>query len=162
VKFSRKRYQRFSYIFLHLLAILLWAKYEKITKIWQENFEGEESKKYLPPTCYFPLGIWGTQILHVCMPTEFWTPTCSIVQCSLVTTWLCDDLTVWRDDHYDELTGSHFGGGKIQGKKMALPNIMHLWIGLKTGLAWPGLGEFAITDNSVFNGIKCAICNFCT
>jgi len=49
VKFSRKNYQRFSYIFLHLLAVLLRAKYEKKSKISQENFEGEGVKeKHLP------------------------------------------------------------------------------------------------------------------
>ena len=103
VKFSRESYQRFSYIFfLHLLAVLLWAKYEKISNIWRE-FWGRMGQRNIYHLL-FPLRGFGAPklctlvvILNICMPTEFWAPTHNFVPCRLVTRWPCD-----------ELTGSHY------------------------------------------------------
>jgi len=108
VKFYRNRYQWFSSIFLHLLAVLLWAKYEKMSKIWRQNFKGGEIKENHLPPCYLPFCTMVVTV-NICMPTEFWAPTRSFVQCWLVTRWPCDNLTMWRDDFLkkracDELT----------------------------------------------------------
>jgi len=44
VNFSRKCYQQLSYIFLHLLVILLWAKYKKIENLTRE-FWGRKGQR---------------------------------------------------------------------------------------------------------------------
>jgi len=94
VIFSRKCYQRFSYIFLHLLAVYCCEqntkKIENLTRILRE-----EGQRNIYPSLLSPLGVWGMQIklctlvglvtFNICMPTEFWARTRSCAQCWLVT-----------------------------------------------------------------------------
>jgi len=82
---------------------------------FDKNFEGGGVKETFTPAIS-PYGSGAPKFctlvvtLNICMPTEFWAPTlCSMLTLlwrdDCVTTWPCDEMTLWKKRACDELTG---------------------------------------------------------